>query len=71
MLTTYRIIDNEDKIIDRANALKFVNRINMKERALNNINVIQNTCFSFIVDLSQMYILTIYRIIKFNDVVNE
>ena len=71
MLIICRITNDEDEIIDRADASKFINRINMKGGALNDISAIQNTCFSLIVDLSQMYILTIYRIIKFNNVVNE
>ena len=71
MLITYRITDDEDEVINRANALKFIDRINMKEKALSDINAIQNTCFFLIVDLSQVYILTIHRMIKFNDVVNE
>ena len=71
MLITCRITNNENEIIRRVKTLKFINRINIEERALNDISAIQNTCFFFIVNLSQMYILTLYRIIKFNDVVNE
>ena len=55
----------------RAETLKFINYINIEEGALSDINAIQNICFFFIVDLSQMYILTSHRIIKFNDVVDE
>ena len=52
MLIIYRIINDEDEIIRRAEASKFINRINIEEGALSDINAIQNTCFIFIVDLS-------------------
>ena len=71
MLTTYRIINDKNEVTDRANASKFIDRMNMKKKTLSDINAIQDTCFSLVVDLSQMYILTIYRMIKFNGVVDE